>query len=67
MTDISCGAVYEATLASLVLFRSYCYVSRNQILWSCRKVRFGDPSTRTSAFVMIGTRLFLDYSQSDDV
>ena len=26
MTDISCGVVYEATLASLVLFRSYCYV-----------------------------------------
>ena len=28
VTDISCGVVYEATLASLVLFRSYCYVSR---------------------------------------
>ena len=27
VTDISCGVVYEATLASLVLFRSYCYVS----------------------------------------
>ena len=27
MTDISCGVVYEATLAFLVLFRSYCYVS----------------------------------------
>ena len=26
VTDISCGVVYEATLASLVLFRSYCYV-----------------------------------------
>ena len=26
--DISCGVVYEATLASLVLFRSYCYVAR---------------------------------------
>ena len=26
VTNISCGAVYEATLASLVLFRSYCYV-----------------------------------------
>ena len=26
MTDISCGVVYKATLASLVLFRSYCYV-----------------------------------------
>ena len=29
VTDISCGVVYEATLASLVLFRSYCYVSRS--------------------------------------
>ena len=28
MTDISCGVVYKATLASLVLFRSYCYVIR---------------------------------------
>lgn len=28
VTDISCGVVYEATLASLVLFRSYCYVSK---------------------------------------
>ena len=27
VTDISCGVVYEATLASLVLFRSYCYVA----------------------------------------
>ena len=27
MTDISCGVVYNATLASLVLFRSYCYVA----------------------------------------
>ena len=27
MTDISCEVVYEATLASLVLFRSYCYVA----------------------------------------
>ena len=26
LTDISCGVVYEATLASLVLFRSYRYV-----------------------------------------
>ena len=26
VTDISCGVVYEATLASLVLFRRYCYV-----------------------------------------
>ena len=26
VTDISCGVVYKATLASLVLFRSYCYV-----------------------------------------
>ena len=26
LTDISCGAVYKVTLASLVLFRSYCYV-----------------------------------------
>ena len=25
VTDISCGVVYEATLASLVLFRRYCY------------------------------------------
>ena len=28
VTDISCGVVYKATLASLVLFRSYCYVER---------------------------------------
>ena len=28
VTDISCGVVYEATLASLVLFRSYCYVTK---------------------------------------
>ena len=27
MTDISCGVMYEATLATLVLFRSYCYVT----------------------------------------
>ena len=26
VTDISCGVVYGATLASLVLFRSYCYM-----------------------------------------
>ena len=26
VTDISCGVVYKATLASLVLLRSYCYV-----------------------------------------
>ena len=26
MTDISCGVVYETTLASLVVFRGYCYV-----------------------------------------
>ena len=28
VTDISCGVSYGATLASLVLFRSYCYVVR---------------------------------------
>ena len=28
VTDISCGVVYEATLASPVLFRSYRYVNR---------------------------------------
>ena len=28
VTDISCGVVYEATLAFLVLFRSYCYVTK---------------------------------------
>ena len=27
VTDISCGVVYKTTLASLVLFRSYCYVT----------------------------------------
>ena len=31
MTDISCGVVYEATLASLVLFRSYCYVKNFRV------------------------------------
>ena len=31
VTDISCGVVYEATLASLVLFRSYCYVFLNNV------------------------------------
>ena len=30
LTDISCGVVYEATLASLVLFRSYCYVKKGK-------------------------------------
>ena len=35
VTDISCGVVYEATLASLVLFRSYCYVDKAQNKFSC--------------------------------
>ena len=30
VTDISCGVVYEATLAFLVLFRSYCYVEKTK-------------------------------------
>ena len=30
VTDIFCGVVYEATLASLVLFRSYCYVQHHK-------------------------------------
>ena len=30
VTDISCGVVYEATLASLVLFRSYRYVAKSE-------------------------------------
>ena len=32
MTDFFCGVVYEATLAFLVLFRSYCYVGIAGIL-----------------------------------
>ena len=35
MTGISCGVVYEATLASLVLFRSYCYVALKLIRIDC--------------------------------
>ena len=30
VTDISCGVVYKATLASLVLLRSYCYVAQRR-------------------------------------
>ena len=37
VTDISCGVVYEATLASLVLFRSYCYVVLID-LWTWQRV-----------------------------
>merc|ERR1711923_617537 len=34
VTDISCGVVYEATLASLVLFRSYCSVAESLLCLS---------------------------------
>ena len=42
LTDISCGVVYKATLASLVLFRSYCQVSSlkrffSVCFWGLRK------------------------------
>ena len=33
LTDISCGVVYKATLASLVLFRSYRYVNEPRLLF----------------------------------
>ena len=33
LTNISCGVVYKATLASLVLLRSYCYVPAT-LCWS---------------------------------
>ena len=36
MIDISCGVVYKATLASLVLFRSYRYAERGGSTTPCK-------------------------------
>ena len=50
VTDISCGVVYKATLASLVLFRSYCYVSDTVTPLTPDRNPRGLPATAPSIF-----------------
>ena len=57
VTDISCGVVYEATLASLVLFRGYCYVMSGRKRLLLNNAHFDQVILQRQMFTLFSIRL----------